>query len=292
MAKPFLRWVGGKRQLLDDIRNYYPEKIEKYCEPFVGGGAVFFDIMNTKKPKECLINDINDNLIITYKTIRDNLDLLLEELNKKQKEHNNSTDQVNLYYQNRVLFNDLRGVKNKEILRAALMLYLNKTCFNGLYRENKKGGFNVPFDKSKKEIVFDTENLKEVSKTLKDVDIRHGAYRDVDDFVDNKTFVYFDPPYRPISNTSAFDKYNRDGFGDEKQIELAAYFKELDKRGTTLLLSNSDPKSANEDMFFDEIYKEFNVKRVNASRAINSNAKKRGKVKEILVSNVYKKETK
>ena len=166
------------------------------------------------------------------------------------------------------------------------MIFLNRTCFNGLYRVNKKGLFNVPMGDYKNPKICDEENLINISEKLKNVDIIHGDYKKSYDFIDENTFVYFDPPYRPLNQTSSFTSYTEYTFGDKEQVEFSEYFKLLNEKGAKLLLSNSDPKNENiEDNFFDDLYKEFDISRIEASRAINSNGGKRGKITEILVNN-------
>ena len=222
IAKPFLKWVGGKTQLLDEISKYYPEKIEKYCEPFVGGGAVLFDVLIKFQPKEVLINDINPELTNTYVQIKDNVNDLIALLSSWQS-HYVSLDmnaRKEDFYEKRSRFNDLILTKEDSVEKAALMIYLNKTCFNGLYRVNGKGLYNVPSGVYKNPSICNADNLRAVSKALKDVQILTGAYSQTEGFIDKNTFVYIDPPYRPLTKTSAFTSYSKEGFDDDKQIEL------------------------------------------------------------------------
>lgn len=289
VAKPFLKWVGGKTQLLDEISKYYPEKIEKYCEPFVGGGAVLFDVLTKFQPKEVLINDINPELTNTYVQIKENVNDLIALLSLWQS-HYVSLDmdaRKEDFYEKRSRFNDLILVKEDSVEKAALMIYLNKTCFNGLYRVNGKGLYNVPSGVYKNPSICNADNLRAVSKALKDVQILTGAYSQTEGFIDKNTFVYIDPPYRPLTKTSAFTSYSKEGFDDDKQIELGNFVARIHNRGNgaKVLLSNSDPKNANpDDNFFDELYKDFDIQRVNASRMINSNASGRGEITEIMVA--------
>lgn len=292
-AKPFLKWVGGKKQLIDEIRQYYPFEIKdiiKYAEPFVGGGAVLFDILNRYNLEQIYISDINKSLITTYKCIKNNVDDLIESLNNIEMSYLSLDDKERkIYFNNkRDRFNCLKldnnDIRNVEI--ASLMIFLNKTCFNGLYRENKKGLFNVPIGSYKNPLICDSSNLKCVSNKLKNVSIMYGDYKNCKNFIDNKTFVYFDPPYRPLTNTSSFKSYTNKEFNDEKQIELSKFIYDLDKKGAKILASNSDPKNINEnDNFFDNIYSNYNIKRVYANRMINSKGNSRGKIKELLISN-------
>ncbi|MBZ2386385.1 DNA adenine methylase [Anaerococcus murdochii] len=293
-AKPFIKWAGGKSQLLHEIRKYYPfdEKINRYCEPFVGAGAVLFDVLNSFDLKEVYISDINKEAINSYKVIRDDVENLIELLEEFQNEYKDLTHEERkvIYYKNREEFNRLKVLKNFDSLkRAALFIFLNKTGFNGLYRENMRGLFNVPIGSYKNPKILDEDNLLNVNKKLQNVEIIHGDYKKSSDFIDNNTFVYFDPPYRPIKPTSNFTSYSKDSFTDEDQIELAEFFKQMDKKSAHLLLSNSDPKNYDlNDDFFDDLYKGFNIKRVKASRTINSNKNERGQIYEVLINNYGK----
>lgn len=293
-AKPFIKWAGGKSQLLHEIRKYYPfdEKINRYCEPFVGAGAVLFDVLNSFDLKEVYISDINKEAINSYKVIRDDVENLIELLEEFQNEYKDLTHEERkvIYYKNREEFNRLKVLKNSDSLkRAALFIFLNKTGFNGLYRENMRGLFNVPIGSYKNPKILDKENILNVNKKLQNVEIIHGDYKKSSDFTDNNTFVYFDPPYRPIKPTSNFTSYSKDSFTDEDQIELAEFFKKMDKKSAHLLLSNSDPKNYDlNDDFFDDLYKGFNIKRVKASRTINSNKNERGQIYEVLINNYGK----
>lgn len=290
-AKPFIKWVGGKTQLLDEIRKFYPERIEKYCEPFVGGGAVLFDVLSTKAPTEILINDINAELINTYRQIKDNCAALIEILSELQKTYWNASLEENkkFYLEKRERFNQLKDDKepNTDLEKASLFIFLNKTCFNGLFRVNSKGLFNVPFNGAKKPLLCDVENLQNCAELLKNVTMTVGSYCQCKNFIDESTFVYLDPPYRPLTQTAAFTSYSENNFGDKEQIELAQFIEEISARKALVLTSNSDPKNVNEDdSFFDSLYKKFSIKRVSAVRMINSNAKKRGAINELLISNV------
>ena len=293
-AKPFIKWAGGKSQLLHEIRKYYPfdEKINRYCEPFVGAGAVLFDVLNSFDLKEVYISDINKEAINSYKVIRDDVENLIELLEEFQNEYKDLTHEERkvIYYKNREEFNRLKVLKNSDSLkRAALFIFLNKTGFNGLYRENMRGLFNVPIGSYKNPKILDEDNLLNVNKKLQNVEIIHGDYKKSSDFIDNNTFVYFDPPYRPLKPTSNFTSYSKDSFTDEDQIELAEFFKKMDKKSAHLLLSNSDPKNYDlNDDFFDDLYKGFNIKRVKASRTINSNKNERGQIYEVLINNYGK----
>lgn len=291
-VKPFLKWAGGKGQLLSEIEKYYPFKngITKYAEPFVGGGAVLFDILSKFDLKEIYISDINAELINTYRIIKENVEQLISLLEILQKEFIPlNTDARKIYYvAKRERFNDLKANGNEtvNIEKAALMIFLNKTCFNGLYRVNKKGLFNVPMGSYKNPLICDKDNLRAVSEKLQRVTIVCGDYRESADFIDENTFAYFDPPYRPITDTASFTAYTENLFNDEEQIELARFVDKMHKKGAQIVVSNSDPKNANaEDDFFDSIYAVYNIKRVEATRMINCNSEARGKIKELLISN-------
>ena len=292
-VKPFLKWAGGKGQLLKEIEKYYPFEdgnITKYAEPFVGGGAVLFDVLNKYDLKEIYISDINAELINTYRIIRDDIDALVEMISVMQTEFvPMDTESRKAYYmQKRERFNDLKvsGDENINIEKAALMIFLNKTCFNGLYRVNKKGLFNVPMGAYKNPLICDEKNLRAVSEKLQNVKIVCGDYKESDDFIDENTFVYFDPPYRPITDTASFTAYTENLFNDEEQIELAHFVDDMHRKGAKIVISNSDPKNSNtEDDFFDNIYSAHKIKRVEATRMINCNSEARGKIKELLISN-------
>lgn len=292
-VKPFLKWAGGKGQLLKEIEAFYPfskEKITKYAEPFVGGGAVLFDVLNKYELEEIYISDISPELMNTYLIIRDNIDALIETLYALQNAFIPlDADSRKFYYnEKRDRFNDLKvnGNENTNIEKAALMIFLNKTCFNGLFRVNKRGLFNVPIGAYKNPLICDETNLRAVSEKLQNVTIVCGDYKKSADFIDENTFVYFDPPYRPITDTASFTAYTENSFNDEKQIELARFVDDMHKKGAKFVLSNSDPKNSNiEDSFFDNLYAAHNIKRVEATRSINCQAQARGKIKELLISN-------
>ena len=292
VVKPFIKWAGGKGQILSEIRKKYPDKlggqINKYAEPFVGGGAVLFDILSRYTLDKVYINDINQELIHTYITIRDQVDRLIQVLAEYENEYL-STDtegRKKIYYSKRDEFNVLKMKANSSLELAALFIFLNRTCFNGLYRVNSKGGFNVPQGSYKNPCVCDEENLRNVSKLLTNTQIVCGDYKLVSEFIDDKTFAYFDPPYRPLSETASFTAYSQNGFNDDAQSELARFIDDMSKRGAYIIASNSDPKNIDEqDDFFDNLYARHKISRIEASRAINSNGARRGKVRELLIAN-------
>ncbi len=293
IVKPFLKWAGGKGQLLKQIERYYlfaDGKVTKYAEPFVGGGAVLFDILSHYDVKEVYISDINVELINSYRMIREYVDSLISSLSAMQSEFvPMDIESRKIYYiDKRKRFNQLKLNSNESenIEKAALMIFLNKTCFNGLYRVNRRGLFNVPLGSYKNPLICDKENLQGVSEKLKKVTIVCGDYRESASFIDKNTFVYFDPPYRPITETAGFTAYTENLFNDEEQIELAKFVDKMNLKGAKIVVSNSDPKNSKiDDEFFDTIYSAHKIRRVEATRMINCNREARGKIKELLISN-------
>lgn len=292
-VKPFVKWAGGKGQLLPVIASYYPFErsgIRKYVEPFVGGGAVLFDILNKHDLDEVYISDINADLITAYCVVRDSVEDLIEMLLAIQQEFlpMPTEERKACYLEKRERFNFLK-ISNADwaaIEKAALMIFLNKTCFNGLYRVNKKGLFNVPMGIYKSPTICDEKNLRNISEKLKVVTIHCGDYQDSLDFIDEKTFVYIDPPYRPISVTANFTSYTDVTFDDDAQIALAQFAGQLDRRGAQFVISNSDPTNHNDyDRFFDDMYSSYTIRRVEATRMINCDSKSRGKIRELIISN-------
>ena len=289
-VKPFIKWAGGKSQLLNDIRAKYPENIDKYCEPFVGGGAVLLDVLANCHPKEVLINDINAELANTYSQIKNSVDELIEMLSEMQQTFwaKNDNDRKVMYLAKRERFNDLKvnGDEQINLEKAALFIFLNKTCFNGLYRVNRKGLFNVPMGAYKNPPICDAESLRLISGLLKNVQIKCGDYSECADFIDENTFVYIDPPYRPLTATASFTSYSENEFGDKQQIELGKFVDEISAKGAKVVVSNSDPKNSDEsDSFFDDLYSSYTIMRVSAKRMINSKATGRGNVNELLICN-------
>lgn len=225
--KPFIKWVGGKSQLLEEIRKKYPSKIEKYCEPFVGGGAVLFDVLGRYHPDTVLINDVNKELINTYAQIKNNCSQMIDLLSDIQSSYKSHSleENKNFFYEKRNRYNELKvnGNKDENLEKAVLFIFLNKTCFNGLYRVNSKGMFNVPFNNAKNPLLCDKDNLLACSELLKNVELQSEDYKECESFIDKGTFVYIDPPYRPITQTSAFTSYSENGFSDKEQIELGDF---------------------------------------------------------------------
>lgn len=289
-TKPFVKWAGGKSQLISEIRKKYPKNIKCYCEPFVGGGAVLFDILANYKPEKVLINDINKELIITYYQLQNNVDNLIKKLFALQNEFISADLEQRkiIYNNNRKLYNSLKNksCENNELEIASLFIFLNKTCFNGLYRVNKNGDFNVPMGSYKNPLICDEFNLKKSSSLLKNVKIICGDYSRCIDYINDETFVYIDPPYRPLTQTSSFTSYSAKVFDDKEQIRLADFINIISRKGAIVVASNSDPQNTDEnDMFFDNLYRNYSIKRIQAKRAINSKSEGRGNVSELLISN-------
>lgn len=293
VAKPFLKWAGGKGQLLNKFEEMYPQElingeIDTYIEPFVGGGAVLFDVLQKYKVKKAVIVDLNKELINCYRCIKADVDELIKHLKTLQDEFLSLSDEKRKDYFLKVRnrYNEIHLNGKYDFEKAADFIFLNKTCFNGLYRVNSKGEFNVPFGKYKKPLICDSENLTLISNLLQNVEIRFGDYSICEEYVNGKTFIYFDPPYRPLIENLSFVGYDKSGFNDENQKELAEFVKKLDKHNCLVMLSNSDPKNTNpDDNFFDELYKEFEIDRIFAKRMINCQADKRGDITEIVVRN-------
>lgn len=289
--KPFVKWVGGKGQLIDEIEKLFlanGKTATKYAEPMVGGGALFFSMLSKYQFEELYISDINAELINAYVAIKRDVETLIERLKEMQMTFLplDENSRKFYYYNVRDKFNTVKLNDGTSTEKAALFIFLNKTCFNGLYRVNRKGLFNVPMGAFKNPTICDAENLRNIHNALQNVAIVCGDYTLSKSFIDNKTFVYIDPPYRPISETSAFTSYNSDAFDDNEQIRLAKFIDEINAAGAKIVLSNSDPKNVNpEDNFFDDLYKSYRIHRVSATRMINSNAEKRGKISELLICN-------
>ena len=304
-ARPFLKWAGGKGQLLDKFQQLYPaqlkqKKIKTFYEPFLGSGAVFFDVAQNYNIESAYLYDINEELILTYKVIRKDVSKLLEFLYRYQQTYSklDPVQRKEFYCDQRTNYNlqrfniDYNKYSNSWFPRAAQLIFLNRTCFNGLYRVNSKGELNSPAGEYENPTICDEKNLWAVHRILQIAEIKKADFKDILTDLRNNSFVYFDPPYRPISKTASFKSYSKQGFEDSEQIRLADLFKKLDQKGIHLMLSNSDPKNNDpQDNFFDEMYSDFNIHRVPARRMINSDASKRGKINEIVVTNYSVKET-
>lgn len=293
VAKPFLKWAGGKGQLLNKFEEMYPQElingeIDTYIEPFVGGGAVLFDVFQKYKVKKAVIVDLNKELINCYRCIKADVNELIKHLKTLQNEFLplNDEKRKDYFLKVRNRYNEIHLNGKYDFEKAADFIFLNKTCFNGLYRVNSKGEFNVPFGKYKNPLICDSENLTLINKLLQNVEIRFGDYSVCEEYINGKTFVYFDPPYRPLIENTSFVGYDKSGFNDDNQKELAKFVKKLDKQNCLVMLSNSDPKNTNpNDNFFDELYKGFEIDRIFAKRMINCQADKRGDITEIVVRN-------
>lgn len=294
-AKPFLKWAGGKTQLLPVIERMIPEEFYKtnftFIEPFVGSGAVlFWMIENFPNMKRAVINDINKDLIDTYITIKEQPYELIEILERFEQEYHdlteNEEDKKEYYYEKRILFNS----RNENIInQSALFIFLNRTCFNGLYRVNRKNEFNVPIGSYNKPTICNRDNIEAVSKALQKVEILNADFESTLEYADKHSLFYFDPPYKPLSNTSSFNSYAKDEFNDNEQIRLKHFCSKLDSLKHIWILSNSDVKGKDKnDNFFDDLYAEFNIQRVEAKRSINANPEKRGKLTELLITNQKK----
>lgn len=265
---PIVKWVGGKRQLMFELLKNLPKSYNRYFEPFIGGGALFFEL----QPDNAYISDMNEELINLYFVVRDSVDELVHDLNKHEisKEYFlkiRNLDRMEKYF------------KLSNVERASRFIYLNRTCFNGMYRVNSKGEFNVPFGNYKNPRIIDENNLLNCSELLKKTEIKCADFSEIIYKVQKGDFVYFDPPYVPLNETSSFTSYTKDGFDIDMQFKLRDVCDELDSMGVKFMLSNSDTKLVN------ELYVNYNIKKVFASRQINANANGRGKITEVLVRN-------
>ena len=290
-AKPFLKWAGGKTQLLGEIEARIPFKKEErftYIEPFIGSGAVFFWMMrNFPNIEKAIINDVNSDLIQAYKSIQNHFNELTAILFDFEKEYNSLLNEPErrseVFYQKRAIFNTR---KSSVIEQSAIFIFLNKTCYNGLYRVNKSNDYNVPQGNYKRPKICNSKNLIAISELLQNVEILNGDYKETLKYSNEKSLFYFDPPYKPISKSSSFNSYAREVFGDKEQIELKEFCDAINQEGKLLLLSNSDVRNSDpKDEFFDTLYQDYKIKRVLAKRRINSNSNKRGFLSELLISN-------
>ena len=294
-AKPFIKWVGGKSQLIEQLEAQLPADFDNwenvtYIEPFVGGGAMlFYMLQRYPNINHAIINDINSDLATCYRTVRDTPEQLISSLKDIEKAYlalETEDGRKDFFMAVRERYNE----KNLDpIENTTKFFFLNRTCFNGLYRVNKKGLFNVPFGKYANPTICDPETIRKDSELLQRVEILNGDFEATFEYAHGNTFFYFDPPYRPLSDTSSFNDYAKEAFNDDAQIRLKEYCDHIHEAGFRFMLSNSDCKGKNEeDNFFDVLYQAYQIERVWASRNINSNPNKRGKLTEILVHNYIK----
>lgn len=291
-AKPFIKWVGGKGQLIEQLTNLLPKdfrcwKDTTYIEPFVGGGAMlFYMLQHFPNIKHAVINDINTDLTTCYQTIRDNAEELILSLKDIEEYYLSIKEEE----ERKSFFMSVREQYNQKNLapvdNTTKFIFLNRTCFNGLYRVNKSGLFNVPFGKYKNPKICDPQTIRKDSELLQRVEILNGDFEETFNYAKGNTLFYFDPPYRPLSDTSSFNDYTKESFNDDAQIRLKEYCDRINNAGYSFMLSNSDCKGKTEsDNFLDILYKDYQIERVWASRSINANPNKRGKLTEILVHN-------
>jgi DNA adenine methylase len=296
IARPVLKWAGGKGQLLPTINQHLPAKlkfgaIKTYIEPFIGGGAMFFDLANTYNFERVFLFDVNPELIILYNVIKNDVEKLIAELQILQDEYFSSTDQSEFYYARRDEYNvsdkniDANIYSVDFVRRSALTVFLNRTCFNGLFRVNSKNQFNVPMGRYKNPKICDAENLCNVSDALQNATIMQTDFATALQYADKDTFIYYDPPYRPIRETSNFNSYSVCDFDDAEQMRLRDVFTTAHAKGALQMLSNSDPTNYINDLFFDDLYKNFKINRVMAKRLINSKADGRDEIRELLITN-------
>ena len=291
-AKPFVKWVGGKTQLLEDIKKALPMDLSKrenvtYVEPFVGGGAVLFWILQEYlNITRAVINDINAELICTYRVIKNDVENLIFELRRLQEQYLplNPEARKSFFITQRNRFNE---TEKTDVDTATLFIFLNKTCFNGLYRVNSKGKFNVPHGRYTNPIICDEKRLRADSALLQRVEILCGDFAQTGRYAGENVLYYFDPPYRPLTATSAFTSYSKEGFNDAEQTRLRDFCDQIAANKSLFVASNSDPQNIdNDDDFFDHLYRMFNIKRVSAARMVNSKGDGRGVISEIMISNV------
>ncbi len=300
IARPYLKWAGGKTQLLLELENRLPRSIlesrviKRYVEPFVGGGAMFFYLKNHYQVTESILLDVNPELIMAYRVIQNEVDKLITILKDMETSHlsNGEEDRKENFYSIREKYNqkmremDYHNFSDEWIQRTAWLIFLNKTCFNGLFRINSKGEFNVPFGRYRNPTICDEGNLMAVHRALEKTEILCRDFTHAGNFIEKNTLVYMDPPYRPLNSTSHFTSYSRERFNDQDQEKLAHFYREMDSKGAYLILSNSDPKNHDlEDNFFDELYQGYEIHRVPAKRNINSNTSSRGEIKELIIRN-------
>ncbi|MFA7198979.1 MAG: DNA adenine methylase [Methanoculleus sp.] len=298
-ARPFLKWAGGKTQLLDAFAARVPRELAEgtlpvFVEPFMGGGAVYFYFNSTFGFRECHLFDINEDLVLAYSVVKNDVECLIDCLRDLSDDFLSRDDagRKEYYYTTRDRFNrtkdsiDFNRYDTDWIERAARFIFLNRTCFNGLYRVNSRGGFNVPFGRYKNPKILHEDVLRADADLLQNTTIHLGDFTFSEPYISEEAFVYFDPPYRPLNRTSSFTQYSRNQFTDEDQRRLTAFYRKCNARGAKLMLSNSDPKNTDpDDRFFDDLYAGYQIDRVPARRMINCNGTRRGTIHEIIVTN-------
>jgi DNA adenine methylase len=298
-AHPFLKWAGGKSRLIEQFTSHLPPElkhgtIKRYVEPFIGGGALFLHLVHVYEVREYVLSDVHEELILCYRTLQQDVEAVIAAIETLQASYlrKDDAERERMFYAIREQFNaqrtsiDYGHFTPSWIERTAQILFLNHTCFNGLFRFNSRGEFNVPFGRYKHPRMYQAENLRIWSRILQETTILQGDFTICEKFADVGTFFYFDPPYRPLNKTAAFTGYARDAFREDDQQRLAAFFRRLDQTGAKLMLSNSNPRNVDpDDTFFDELYAGFTVSEVLAARAINSNGKKRGRISELVITN-------
>ena len=288
MVKPFIKWLGGKTQLLPNLETKLPPHIKQskqiplYIEPFIGGGAFFFSLQTHYKIEKSIISDLNTDLINCYKDVKDNSQELIDNLSILQNAYLQSNDKKKYYLEKRNEFNN----SNQSVNKSSLLIFLNKTCFNGLFRVNSKNKFNVPFGKHENPNIFDQENIKSISKILQNTIILNVDFELTKQYIEKDCFVYMDPPYRPISKTSNFKQYTANGFSNTDQVRLKDYCNYIKEKEGLVLISNSDPSMLNiNDNYFEKLYDGFVIDKVKANRSINCIGSKRAKINELLITN-------
>jgi len=294
MARPFLKWAGGKRQMIPAIEERLPEDLadfDTYVEPFIGGGALMFHLLEKYDFDDVHISDVNPELTLCYRMIRDEADLVNTHLRELSEEYPRDEEgQAGIFFGTRDSWNRNVGSETLSLedsaIRVARTIFLNKTCFNGLFRVNKRGLFNVPPNYSEAPSFPSHMDLLEVQDALEGAEIHTCSYEESEGWATHSSFFYLDPPYRPLPGTPSFVSYTKGSFNDDDQRGVARFCNDIDAKGASLLLSNSDPTNSDpSDRFFDDLFEGFRVERVDASRSINSKGDSRGKIREILVSN-------
>lgn len=280
---PFLKWPGGKGRLIPQLDSLFPKSFSRYVEPFVGGGAVFLHLSQTRDLKSSVICDVNADLMNVWSVVKSDSSGLCRSLKRLVDEYLGlpSEARASYYYEMRSLFNDRSVGTACDVDRAAVVIFLNKTCYNGLYRVNSKGAFNSPFGRYDRQRFFTEWSIETISRLLANTRIIVGDFEMCGRYVTRDTFVYFDPPYRPLSKTSNFTAFDKRGFADSDQERLAEFFKKLDKKGSKVMLSNADTL----DGYFERLYSGYNIRRVWSCRSINADSSGRGKISELVITN-------